>query len=156
MRTEKLLDREAPQSLGPRGREAGPTRSNPEVTVYFDGACPLCRAEIGHYRRSLGAERIDFVDVARRESADRLPPDLSREGALRRFHVRTDDGQLVSGAAAFARLWLTLPGWRWLGRLVGLRILGRQPLLPIAETAYRLSLPMRPRLVGLLTRLRLL
>ncbi len=143
-------------SSAPTRPSGGQERRNAEITVFFDGACPLCRAEIGHYRRSRGADRLAFVDVARGDAADRLGPDLSREGALERFHVRTDDGRFVSGAAAFARLWLTLPGWRWLGRLVSLRILGRQPFLHIAERAYRLSLPMRPRLVSLLTRVRLL
>ena len=64
------------------------------------------------------------------------------------------DGQLISGAAAFARLWRTLPGWRWLGRVVDLRVLGARPVLPLAELAYRLSLPLRPRLARLIARLR--
>lgn len=127
-----------------------------EATVFFDGSCPLCRAEIAHYRRGAGAERVAFVDASRAGAADRLGPDLSREAALRRFHLRDRDGRLVSGAAAFARLWSFLPGWRWLGRVVELRLSGRQPVLWIAEGLYRLSLPLRPRLVGILTRLRVL
>jgi predicted DCC family thiol-disulfide oxidoreductase YuxK len=82
--------------------------ASPELTVYYDGACPLCRAEIGHYRRCEGAERVAFVDVAMQEPGD----GLSRAEALTRFHVRGPDGALVSGAAAFARLWRSLPRWR--------------------------------------------
>ncbi|WP_232627794.1 thiol-disulfide oxidoreductase DCC family protein [Methylobacterium sp. Leaf118] len=126
-----------------------------EVTVYFDGACPLCRKEIAHYRRSRGAGQVAFVDVGR-DAAAPLGPGLTRAAALGRFHLRSRDGQLVSGAAAFARLWRTLPGWRWLGRLIDARILGRRPFLVLAEAAYRLSLPLRPRLVWLLRRGRML
>jgi predicted DCC family thiol-disulfide oxidoreductase YuxK len=117
--------------------------SSPELTVYYDGACPLCRAEIGHYRRCDGAERVAFVDVATQEPGD----GLSRGQALARFHVREADGRLLSGAAAFARLWARLPRWRWLGRLVAAPL-----LLPLAELVYRASLPLRPRLARLLRR----
>lgn len=123
-----------------------------DLRIYYDGGCPLCRAEIDHYRRCQGADRLDFVDVGHGAPAPDLGAGLDRGTALARFHVRDADGQLVSGAAAFARLWRALPGWRWLGRLVDLRIFGVRPILPIAEAAYRLSLPLRPRLARLLSR----
>ncbi|AWN39212.1 DUF393 domain-containing protein [Methylobacterium radiodurans] len=136
---------------GPEHSECGN-----ESTVYFDGACPLCRAEIDHYRRSRGAERIAFVDVSRCDTVEQLGPDLSQEAALRRFHLRDRDGQLISGAAAFARLWTLLPGWRWLGRLITFRFASGQPMLRVAEFLYRASLPLRPRLARILQRLRLI
>jgi predicted DCC family thiol-disulfide oxidoreductase YuxK len=40
--------------------------------------------------------------------------------AMVRFYAVTDDGRLLSGAAAFARLWRELPGYRTLGIIVGL------------------------------------
>lgn len=141
---------------GPADRRGGETGPEAEATVFFDGSCPLCRAEIDHYRRGPGAEWVAFVDASRAGAADRLGPGLSREAALRRFHLRDRDGRLISGAAAFARLWSLLPGWRWLGRVVEFRLSGRRPVLWIAERLYRLSLPLRPRLVGILTRLRVL
>lgn len=86
---------------------------SPLCTVYYDGACPVCSREIAHYRTREGAERLAFVDV----SAGGDPaPDLTREAALARMHVRRADGTLASGAAAFATLWQALPGWRLLGR----------------------------------------
>ncbi|GJD60305.1 thiol-disulfide oxidoreductase DCC family protein [Methylobacterium frigidaeris] len=123
-----------------------------DLTVYYDGACPLCRSEIGHYRRCAGAERVSFVDLATIEDDATLGPGLDRAAAQGRFHVREADGRLVSGAAAFARLWQRLPAWRWLGRLVEVRVLGLRPILSLAETAYRLFLPLRPRLARLLHR----
>ena len=116
-----------------------------ELTVYYDGACPLCRAEIGHYRGCEGGESLNFVDVGKDDAG--LGPDLDRAAARRRFHVRDADGRLRSGAAAFARLWLALPRWRWLGRIAGF-----PPVLPLAEIAYRLTLRLRPRLARLVAR----
>lgn len=130
----------------------GNAPSEEPLTVFYDGGCPLCRAEIDHYRGCTGADRLAFVDVGHAAPAQALGPDLDRRSALRRFHVRAQDGQLLSGAAAFARLWRTLPGWRWLGRLLDLRVLGFRPVLMVAEMAYRLSLPLRPRLARLVAR----
>jgi predicted DCC family thiol-disulfide oxidoreductase YuxK len=124
-----------------------------DLTVYYDGACPLCRREIAHYRGRAGAERVRFVDLAAAEDREPgrldpgsidLGPGLDLAAARARFHVREADGRLVSGAAAFARLWRRFPGWRWLARLVELRLFGWRPLLPFAEAAYRLSLIVRP------------
>lgn len=125
--------------------------AGPELTVYYDGACPLCAAEIGHYRRCRGSGAVDFVDLAALPApsagAAGLGSDLSRDAALRRFHVRDRAGRLHSGAAAFARLWRALPGWRWLGRVAGNRL-----ALPFAEAAYRAFLPVRPRLARVFRR----
>lgn len=108
------------------------------LTVYFDGACPLCRREIAFYRRRSGAERIRWVNVGRAD-ASFLGHDLCRDAALERFHVRRADGSLVSGARAFAALWQALPGFRLLGRFTALPVVA-----PLAELAYRTFLRIRP------------
>lgn len=115
----------------------------PVLTVYYDGACPLCSAEIDHYKRCEGAERLSFVDVSVENPGD----GLDQAEARARFHVRGPDGTLASGAAAFARLWHALPRWRWLGRLVAAPLAAS-----LAEAVYKASLPLRPHLARLLRR----
>ena len=78
--------------------------------VYFDGSCPLCRAEIALYRRQAKAESLCFADVS--NPATPLGEDLERHQAMKRFHVRKEDGRLVTGAAAFVEVWKRLPQWR--------------------------------------------
>lgn len=108
-------------------------------TVYYDGACPLCRREISFYRRRKGAEAVSWVDVAEDDAPKDLGPGLDAETAMARFHVRDVDGRLYSGAAGFAALWSTLPQWRSLGRLAA------SPLIGWAlERAYTGFLKMRP------------
>ena len=70
-----------------------------------------------------------------------LPPDTTREQLLARFHVRSKDGQLLSGAQAFLALWAALPGWRWLA------LAGRLPGMAwVMERSYLLFLRWRPML----------
>lgn len=107
-------------------------------TVYFDGACPLCRREIAHYRRRTSALPIAWVDASACDPAA-LGADLPRSAALTRLHVRTADGALVSGAAAFAALWARVPGYRWLAAVATL-----QPAMAAMEAAYRAFLRLRP------------
>jgi predicted DCC family thiol-disulfide oxidoreductase YuxK len=107
------------------------------LTVYFDGECPVCSREIALYRRQVGADSIVWVDATACPAAN-LGPDLSRQGALARLHVRTADGQLTSGARAFTTLWRHLPRTAFLGRL-----LDHRPLLAILEAGYRVLLVVR-------------
>ncbi len=113
---------------------------NPELsksTVYFDGSCPLCRMEIGYYRRKDRAAALDFVDVS--ETGAVIPEEMSRQRAMQRFHVRSRDGRVISGAAAFIELWTCLPGWRWAARAASL-----PGALAVLEFGYRMFLPVRP------------
>ena len=89
-------------------------KANNQVTVYFDGSCPLCRREIGFYKNSAGADQIRWEDISRVLDGQ-VAGDLSCQEAMARFHVRATDGSLKSGAAAFVELWLSLKNWYWLG-----------------------------------------
>jgi predicted DCC family thiol-disulfide oxidoreductase YuxK len=119
-----------------------PVNELPPLTVLYDGACPLCRREIGVYRslRPLRPDRpVCFADV--NDAALPLPPGTTRGQLLARFHVRGRDGQLLSGAQAFLALWAALPGWRWLA------LAGRLPGAAwTMERTYRLFLRWRPAL----------
>jgi predicted DCC family thiol-disulfide oxidoreductase YuxK len=120
----------------------------PTCKVYYDGSCPLCLYEIGLYKRSIGAELVDFVDVSKAD-AD-CGSDLTQSRAMQRFHVRDADGKLIDGAAGFVVLWSTLPRWRWLAWLAS----GRRRLAAM-EWLYRRFLVVRPwlsRQVGRLDR----
>ena len=111
-------------------RNSAMTNVKPKLTVYFDGACPLCTLEISHYKHQKGADNLCFVDAS--SEAD-LGADLPQNVALGRFHVRDEDGALVSGARAFTRIWAVLPRWRWAARLA--RLPGAMQLLVVGRDA---------------------
>ncbi|MFN3515809.1 MAG: thiol-disulfide oxidoreductase DCC family protein [Novosphingobium sp.] len=112
----------------------------PRVTVWFDGACPLCRREIALIRRLDWRGRIAFVDVTK---ADAACP-LDRAQLLARFHA-SEKGTILSGAAAFAAMWRAVPLLWPLGQFARLPL-----VLPVLERAYLAFLLVRPRLQALL------
>jgi len=107
------------------------------VTVWFDGGCPLCRREIALMRRLDRAGAIAFVDVAGPDAA--CP--LDRAALLARFHAQEKDGPLVSGAAAFAAMWRAIPVLRPFGLIARWG-----PALWALERLYRAFLRVRPAL----------
>jgi predicted DCC family thiol-disulfide oxidoreductase YuxK len=107
------------------------------LQVFYDGGCPVCSREIAFYRARPGADGFEWVDAAG-GSAETLGPDLTREAALARMHVRLADGTLLRGAAAFAAMWRQMPGFRWLGALLAI-----PPFCWCAEIGYRAFLRCR-------------
>jgi predicted DCC family thiol-disulfide oxidoreductase YuxK len=119
-------------------------------TVYFDGSCPLCQAEIGYYRRKDQAGALCFVDVS--ETGAVTPERVTQRQAMERFHVRAIDGRILTGAAAFVEVWTRLPKWRWAARAACL-----PGAMGALEFGYRTFLPVRPfvsRLLGRILQLR--
>lgn len=110
----------------------------PALTVYYDGACPVCSREIAFYRRQPGADVCAWVDATVcTETA--LGPGLTRSAALGRFHVRRADGELVDGTRGFAALWRVLPRTAWLGWLASVG-----PMPALLDATYRAFLALRP------------
>ena len=110
--------------------------SAPQVTVWFDGQCPLCVREIALMRRLDGRGAVHFVDV---HALDACP--LDRSALLARLHAREHDGPVVSGAAAFEAMWRAISLLRPLGLLARWR-----PVLTVLEVGYRGFLRARPGL----------
>ena len=116
----------------------------PNLTVLYDGACPLCSREISFYRRRRGAAGVTWVDVSEVPD-EQLPPSLSRQDALARFHVVKASGEIASGAAAFVALWSALPGFQAFGWMFRPRW-----ATALLERLYLAFLHIRPRLQSIL------
>ena len=115
------------------------------LEVFYDGACPLCRREVEHYRRRDRAGRVKWVDIARPEfvaAAVGLDP-LRVQQVM---HARTADGRVFTEVSAFVRIWEALPA-RPLTRLARwvLKIPG---MMWVAGVMYRLFARNRYRLTG--------
>ncbi len=107
------------------------------LTIWYDGACPLCIREIALMQRLDRHKRIAFIDVANGDA----PCPLDRQLMLARFHATTAAGETLSGAAAFAAMWREIPILRPLGLVARNRL-----VLALLERAYLQFLKIRPAL----------
>jgi predicted DCC family thiol-disulfide oxidoreductase YuxK len=129
------------EHLPPRAR-----LTNAQLTVCYDGACPVCAAAVERLRNLDGAERLRFVPAQRvttelPEFAARIEP-----GALSSaLHIVEPDGRWVSGGAAVLRIAETIPRLRPIARLGRLPVVNR-----LVEPLYRLIARHRHRLSRLL------
>ncbi len=110
----------------------------PDLTVYFDGLCVVCNAEIQHYRRRDRDGRIDFVDIAA-PGFDAGAVGLDPREVVRVLHARRADGTLVTGVDTFIEIWSRVPGFGPAARLAR-RGFVRAGL----ELGYRLFVRVRP------------
>ena len=102
-------------------------------TLFYDGACPICSAEIDKLAR-LSRGRIDLVDIHSMESDD---CEVSPEQLLSRLHLKTAEGRWITGLSANVRAWRHTP-FRHLWRLL------EWPLVkPISHYCYELWLRKR-------------
>jgi predicted DCC family thiol-disulfide oxidoreductase YuxK len=114
----------------------------PEITVLFDGECPLCAREVALLRRlDRGRGRLDLEDIAA-PGFDASRYGRSRDELMARIHGVAPDGTVLEGVEVFRRAYAAV-GLGWLVAAT------RWPLLrPLADAAYRWFARNRLRLTG--------
>jgi predicted DCC family thiol-disulfide oxidoreductase YuxK len=90
-----------------------------DLTTYYNGACPVCRTEVEHYkgidaRRGLG---LGWHDVSQ-GVGPLAAHGLDRDSATKRLYAIDEGGRLHGGVDAFIQVWRRLPRYRWLARVV--------------------------------------
>ena len=101
-----------------------------KLTMYYDGLCPLCQAEILFLSRRNQSGLLRFVDVnSSQYSADAVG--VSCQQALDSMYAQYDDGELINGvdvfSAAYERANLRTLAW----------LFSRPSLRPILTWGYR-------------------
>jgi predicted DCC family thiol-disulfide oxidoreductase YuxK len=119
---------------------AGEAAEHVRLTVYYNGDCAVCRVRVARYQQASerGSPLIGWCDVAEAPWALRRHQ-IDCDRARRRLHAVDAQGRLFGGAAAFARMWRILPGYRLLGLLISL-----PGLSLVVEGLYRVNLAVNP------------
>ncbi len=103
--------------------------SQPPLTLFYDGLCPLCSREVAHYRRAAaGDAAIGFIDIAA-PSFDAASFGLDAARVHKEMHVKEGERVFV-GVDAFLAIWRRVPGHRWLLSL---------SRLPLADLLMRIG-----------------
>ena len=136
-----------PSLVQPSPEQPRPALPRPELTILYDGGCPLCLREVAFLRRrdrrhNGPAGRLAFVDI----DAAGYDPDahagIGYQQAMGRIHALAADGTVLRDLAVFRRAY-ALIGLGWLYAPT------RWPLLgPVADGAYGLWARWRLQLTG--------
>lgn len=84
------------------------------LTIYYDGLCPLCQAEILFLQSRNSQRLLNFVDL-QEPAFDASLHQVSCTAAMAKIHGRLATGELLTGVAVFAeayrRTGLTVLAW---------------------------------------------
>ena len=87
--------------------------TSPELTLLYDGGCPLCVREVTFLRRKDREQSIRFIDI---DAQDYSPEDwsgISYRKAMARIHAIQADGTVRTDVAVFREAY-RLIGLGWL------------------------------------------
>jgi len=100
-----------------------------KLTLFYDGACPLCQAEILFLSGRNQANLLDFIDI-NSVQFDPLKVGVSCEAALAAMYGQYASGQLIQGVSVFPEAYrrANLPRMAW--------FFSRKPLQPLLRLAY--------------------
>ena len=110
-----------------------------ELTVLYDGACGLCRASVARVRRLDARGRVELLDLHDPEVPTRFPQ-IDRQEAMRLMQAVDSAGRVYSGVDGWARIGLTLPGWKllaWLLLVPGIHFVAQRFYAWVARNRYR-------------------
>jgi predicted DCC family thiol-disulfide oxidoreductase YuxK len=99
------------------------------LTIYYDGHCPLCLAEIVFLQSRNHQGLVRFVNF-QENAFNEVVHQISCEKAMTTMHGRLEDGELLTGVRVFEEAYRRV-GLRF---LAGLLSLG--PLRPVFDRAY--------------------
>jgi predicted DCC family thiol-disulfide oxidoreductase YuxK len=99
-----------------------------KLTLFYDGACPLCQAEILFLSGRNQANLLDFVDINSAQF-DPQKVGVSCEAALAAMYGQFASGKLIQGVSVFPAAYLraNLPRLAWFFSIKSL-----QPFLKLA------------------------
>lgn len=112
------------------------------LTLYFDGACPLCSREARFFTGHAPEGSVRFVDIAAPDF-DAPAHGLDARAVHREIHARTVDGRVVVGVDALAQMWSLVPRSRWLASMTQIPV-SRQ----VMQAGYWVFARLRPYLPG--------
>jgi predicted DCC family thiol-disulfide oxidoreductase YuxK len=101
-----------------------------KLTLFYDGACPLCRAEILFLSRRSSATLLDFVDI-NSQLYDPVEIGVSCEQALASMYGQYANGELIDGVSVFPEAYRRagLPFLAW--------AFSQKAMQPLLQIGYR-------------------
>lgn len=115
----------------------------PHLSVFYDGACPLCAREIDHYRKKDKAGAIEYVDISL-VGFDAKKWNLDSKKIRKHLHVLDhQSGKIYTGVDSFIAIWKVIPGFYGFAKTAELKW-----VKPVLKVGYAVFAEIRPYLPG--------
>lgn len=106
--------------------------SKSDITVFYNSACPVCDAGIGHQKERMAGCAVQWKDV-HTDTAARSDIDAPLECVRERLHALDGQGRVQVGVDAAILIWRNSPRENWKARLISLPV-----VYPLARVAYNI------------------
>lgn len=83
-----------------------------ELTIFYDGGCPLCLAEMKHLMKLDRNNKLELVDI-NQENFQAIYPDINREQADRILHGQLATGKILLGLDVTHKAWSLVGKGNW-------------------------------------------
>jgi len=112
--------------------ERGAQQKPEQLTVYYNGVCPVCRAEMTHYKEITKDRAGEFVWCdASVDPEGAAKVGLDWETSLRRLHAQQGREPLYVGFDAMLAVWRRLPRYIWVAKLFSVPV-----IYPVSAWVY--------------------
>jgi len=113
-----------------------------KIKVYYNSACPVCKAGIRNQRCRMAAQGITDVEWLDVHSDPELVKEVGAtlKAVRERLHVKNADGSIRVGTDAFTTLFARTRGQKWLAKflvLPGVHQLAERSYNGFAHALYR-------------------
>lgn len=107
------------------------------IRVYYNSACPVCKAGIENQKKKMPRCGVEWKDVhADNSLANEIDSEL--ESIRERLHVVDEQGNRHIGFDAFIEIWRNSPDEKWKARISSLPVIRHTGWLAYNLFAYAL------------------
>lgn len=111
------------------------------LTLFYDGKCPFCLAEINKLKQLDQQHKINFIDIFSNQFSEYNQ--ITTTQALSKLHGITANNQIITALDVAVKAWQLVGYGAWVAPLTW------PPLRPVANLFYRLFLLIRKPLTRL-------
>lgn len=111
-----------------------------KLTLFFDGKCSICVAEVDVYRKLDTAKKLAYVDISS-PNFDATLVSIPEDRLNKYFNIQLEDGSFVEGVDSFIEIWKRIPKLKFLAPIASFK-----PIHFIMHITYIIFAQIRPYL----------
>ena len=111
-----------------------------KLTLFFDGKCSVCVAEVNVYRKLDTEKNLAYVDISS-PLFDALLVEIPEDRLNKYFNIQLENGTFVEGVDSFIEIWKRVPRLKFLAPIASFK-----PIHYMMHISYLIFAEMRPYL----------